>query len=140
VSPVQKPLVVVYDGHCPICVGSARRIQQRFGQNVELVDFRTESNLSKIHPELTLERCQARIHVVDNGRVYDGAEAICRILRRHRLWKYPTYLYSIPPIGWLSEHMYDLVSAHRLQISKWLGKTPECTDACPLHQHRRKPS
>jgi len=125
---------VVFDGHCGICQATMLRLFEMFGTQIEPVDFRTYNDVGDIHPDLREDACKARMHVIKNGRVFGGAEAAVQLMQLHNLYRWPTKLYYIPPIGWLSERIYDWVSRNRFKLSKLLGlKVPECTDACSIH-------
>ncbi|TCP54783.1 putative DCC family thiol-disulfide oxidoreductase YuxK [Tumebacillus sp. BK434] len=128
------PLQVIYDGHCGICRASVGKIEQLFGDKVRPVDFRIVP-VGEIHPELSETRCQARLHVIEQGKVYGGAEAMVRVLRLHRGWRLIVWLYYLPPLGWLAEAGYRLVASNRFRLSKWLGRDlPDCGEACSIRK------
>jgi predicted DCC family thiol-disulfide oxidoreductase YuxK len=130
----KEPLQVIYDGHCAICRASMEKIHKMFGEQVREVDFRIVPP-QEIHPELTEARCKAKMHVLKDGRVYGGAEAMVQILRLHRLWRLIVPLYYVPPFGWLAERAYAFVAHNRFRLSRWLGKgVPECADACSIQK------
>lgn len=129
-----QPLQVIYDGHCAICRASMSKIEKTFGERVLPVDFRIVP-AGEIHPDLSEERCKAQMHVIEQGNVYGGAEAMVRILRMHRGLKLVVWLYDLPPLGWLAEGAYRLVARNRFRLSKWLGRdVPACSDACSIHK------
>lgn len=130
---------VVYDGHCGICQASVVKLFEMFGTKIEPVDFRTYDQVSEIHPDLEEDACKARMHVIRGHRVYGGAEAIVQLMRMHKFYRYPVLLYYLPPLGWITERIYNWVSHNRFKLSKLLGlKVPACTDACSVHPPRKK--
>ena len=129
----QQQLTVVYDGHCAICLASMEKVERMFGNRVRQMDFRVVPP-AEIHPDLTEERCQARMHVLKDGQVYGGAAAVVQIMRMHPVLRWPVMLYYVPPFGWLAERIYEWVARNRFRLSRWLpGKQPVCTDACQIH-------
>lgn len=133
-----SPLVVVYDGYCALCRASKDKLEKMFGDRIAMVDFRVTPPES-LHPDLNEEACQARMHVVADGRAYGGAAAMVRLFRLHPVLRWPVLLYHVPPLGWLAERVYDLVSRNRFTLSKWIGgEPPACTDACSIHPPEKK--
>jgi len=130
---------VVYDGHCGICRASMDRVEQMYGPHVQRVDFRIVP-AQEIHPSLSEERCQAQMFVVIDGQAYGGAEALARLLRLHRVYRFVAWLYFVPPFGWLAERVYRLIARNRFRLSKWFGRGEQevCTDACRLPDPKRK--
>ena len=132
-----EPLVLVFDGYCALCRASTERILSMFGSQIQAVDFRVIPP-KQIHPELTEAGCQAQLHVIKDGHVYGGAEAMVKVFGLHGLLRYPVYLYYLPPIGWLTEQIYKVIARNRFTISKWMGNKTECTDACTIHFDKKK--
>ena len=135
----KKPLLVVFDGHCPICRATMKKLERMYGERILGMDFRIAAP-QDIHPSLTEEGCQARMHVVEGDRVHGGAEAVVRLARMHPVYRIPVLLYYVPPIGWMAERLYAWVSRNRFRISKLLGlkQEVECTDACMIHTPPKK--
>lgn len=132
-TPKPEPITVIYDGHCAICRTTMDRLNRQLGDRVRGVDFRIVPP-PDIHPDLTEARCQAQLHALQDGRIYGGAEAMVKILQRHAGWRFLTYFYYLPPLGWIAEKVYAYIARNRFKLSKYLGtKTPECTDACTIH-------
>lgn len=135
----REPLVVVYDGHCGVCNASMDKIEKMFGTGVRRMDFRIVPP-QEIHPDLTEEGCKAQLYILEDGKAYGGAHGFVRLLQLHGWLRVPVRLYYVPPFGWLAERAYGLFARNRFRISKWLGlKAPVCTDACRIHDPRKKP-
>lgn len=128
-----QPLLVIYDGHCSLCRASMDKLERMLGDRVQRMDFRVVPP-EQIHPDLSVERCQAQMHVVEMSRVYGAAEAMVRVLRLHRGYRLVVWLYDVPPFGWLAERAYQWVARNRFRLSRWFGKQPTCTDTCTIHQ------
>jgi predicted DCC family thiol-disulfide oxidoreductase YuxK len=126
-------LKVVFDGHCAICRATMTKLLKQFGDRLDPVDFRLIPP-QEIHPSLNEERCHAQMHVIKDGQVFGGAEAVVKILQLSPIYRCGVWLYYVPPLGWIAERAYAWVSRNRFRLSKWFGgKVPECTDACTIH-------
>jgi predicted DCC family thiol-disulfide oxidoreductase YuxK len=131
-------LKVVYDGHCAICLATMTKLLKKFGDRLDPVDFRLIPP-QEIHPSLTEERCHAQMHVLKDGRVFGGAEAVVKILQLSPTYRIGVWLYYVPPLGWLAERAYAWVSRNRFRLSKLIGgEVPECTDVCTIHWEEGK--
>jgi predicted DCC family thiol-disulfide oxidoreductase YuxK len=126
-----EPLVVVYDGHCALCLAGMARLERMFGEQVRRMDFRAVKP-EEIHPELSESRCQARLHVLEGQRIYGGAAALARLMRLHPVYRWLAFAYEVPPLGWLADRVYELVARHRFRLSRWMGRDLPCTDACQV--------
>jgi predicted DCC family thiol-disulfide oxidoreductase YuxK len=126
------PDVVLYDGHCRICTGGARRLAAlaRPGA-VEIRDFQDPGVLAAL-PQLTHEQCmQAMQLVTPDGRVFSGAEAVVRALASRSLVGIPARLYYLPGLRQLANAAYAWVARNRYGLSG----APACDDAgCALHR------
>ncbi len=132
-----KHITVVYDGHCGLCRAAMENIRKRYGAKVVGVDFRTV-DLKEIHPELTEQALEASLHVVDENRVYRGAGALVRIGRLHPVWRKLVWLYTVPPVRWMTDAAYSFVARHRFALSRVLGRISACKDgACTVHRPRK---
>lgn len=121
--------IVLYDGHCRFCVGSAKQLRRLLGDSgVELRSFREEGVLAAF-PGVSLERCeQAMQYVRADGRVFEGAEAVVQALGR-RPWGVVLKVYYVPGLRQLADALYRLVARYRFRIA---GRA--CPDgACALH-------
>lgn len=121
--------VVLYDGHCRLCLGAARQLGRLLGgSGTELRSFRDEGVLGAF-PDVSLERCEKAIQYVRaDGRVFEGAEAVVRALGRRSLGKL-LFVYYVPGLRQVADWLYGLVARYRFRIA---GRA--CPDgACALH-------
>lgn len=121
--------VILYDGHCRLCSGAARKFERLLGsQGTELRSFREEGGLVPF-PGISYERCEKAMQLVQaSGRVVEGAEAIVRALGR-RVWGKLLYIYFVPGLRQLVDALYRVVARYRFRIA---GR--QCPDgACAVH-------
>src|SRR6187399_1794073 len=125
------PDVVLYDGHCRICTGGARKLAAlaRPGA-IEMRDFQ-EPGVLAAFPQLTHEECmQAMQLVTPDGRVFAGAEAVVRALASRTIIGIPARLYYVPGLRQLADAAYAWIARNRYRLSG----APACDDAgCALH-------
>ena len=110
------PVVVLYDGDCPMCTASAGAWVRRYGEQIEAVNLRT-ADIAGIDVRLQLADCEREIHVLADGTIYTGAGAVARVLRLHPLLRWLTPLYRLPFIRPVADWAYGVVARHRLQLS-----------------------
>lgn len=121
--------VILYDGHCRLCRGSAKQLERLLGtQGTELRSFRDEGVLAG-YPGISPERCENALQLVrPDGHVYEGAEAVVRAMGR-RWWARPLFVYYVPGLRQLTDAMYRVVARYRFRIA---GRA--CPDgACAVH-------
>ncbi|MCP3105323.1 DUF393 domain-containing protein [Myxococcus sp. K15C18031901] len=121
--------VLLYDGHCRVCLGAAREFKKWLGgEEARLCSFRDEGVLDAF-PGLAAERCERAMQLVlADGRVVEGAEAIVHALGRHPLGRLLS-LYYLPGVRQLSDALYGVVARYRFRLA---GR--QCSGgACSLH-------
>lgn len=128
------PAVLLYDGHCRLCIAGARRLSDwaRPGA-IELANFQDRGVLARF-PELTHGQCMQAMHLVEpDGRVFRAAEAVVAVLlTRGRAFAWAR-LYYLPGLRWLIERAYEWVARNRYRL---VGRA-ECADGgCALHSRR----
>jgi uncharacterized protein (TIGR03000 family) len=127
----RRPITVVFDGACNLCVRSMSVIKAiDIGDRINVVDFNRREPQA-IHPLLTREACLGALQVIvrDGGRPrlllgFWGFRAIAR--RLWLLWPVVPLLY-IPGTGLLGPALYGIVARNR---SRRIGGY---TDACATH-------
>lgn len=60
-----------------------------------------------------------------DGRRYEGAAAVNRVLRELGGWRLLALPYAVPPLRWCEEGFYRWFARHRARFARW-GVTPEC--------------
>ncbi|WP_426751591.1 thiol-disulfide oxidoreductase DCC family protein [Myxococcus sp. Y35] len=121
--------VILYDGHCRLCSGAARRLQRMLGASgTRLRSFRDEGVLAAF-PGVTADRCERAMQLVlPEGRVVEGLEAVVLALGRRPLGRL-LRVYYLPGLRQLLDVLYRLVARYRFRIA---GR--QCPDgACALH-------
>lgn len=106
---------LIYDGNCGFCQRSVQqlRVMDLFNA-VKMVDFQSHSDLEKLHPQLTKERCASQIHLVEpDGTLYGGFEVfrrLCFVLPM----LYPFVLvFYFPGAGIIGPSIYRWVAKNR---------------------------
>jgi predicted DCC family thiol-disulfide oxidoreductase YuxK len=129
--------VLLYDGHCRLCVGGARRLQALARRGaVELRDFQPPGALDAF-PGLTRDECmRAMVMVTPDGRRFHGAQAVAEALGTRRLIGPTARLYYLPGLRALCDAAYAWIARNRYRL---FGRAPACADdACAVHFGARR--
>jgi predicted DCC family thiol-disulfide oxidoreductase YuxK len=114
---------IIYDGDCPICRTFIRKIRQRrSGENIRYVASQ-ELNLGDRKPSIKPEILSKSVVYIDGrGRVFNGIDAISRILRRRRgVAAILGAIIAWPGIRRVAGFGYFLFTKYRYKISSMLG-------------------
>ena len=107
---------LIYDGHCPFCVRSVRRLKKLdlFGDLV-LIDFHAVEDPSRIDRCLTPEMCQSELQLLTkDGKRHGGFYAFRRLSRiLPLLWPLVPILY-FPGIQTIGSAVYARIAKRRL--------------------------
>lgn len=123
---------VLYDGHCRFCIASAKALARWIPPGrVELLSFREPGVLSRF-PQVTPEQCErAMQYVRQDGRVFQGAEAVVQALRHRALGRLAGAYYA-PGLRQLADALYAWIAKRRFKL---MGR--ECEGgACAIHAPR----
>jgi predicted DCC family thiol-disulfide oxidoreductase YuxK len=115
--------MLIFDGDCGFCTSSARWIERRLPDDVEVVAWQFVDDLGALG--LTEEQANAKVWWVtpDGGRT-GGHIAIADSLRAAGgFWGVVGRLMLLPPFVWLGGPIYALVSRYRHRMP---GGTPAC--------------
>lgn len=126
------PAILLYDGHCRLCVGGARRLQALARRGaVELCDFQQPGVLAAF-PTLTHDECmRAMVMVTPGGTVLSGAQAVAEALATRRVIGALARLYYLPGLRALCDAAYAWIARNRYRL---FGRATAChDDACALH-------
>lgn len=127
------PMTVVYDATCRLCVGTKKRLA-RWKTPFTFVAAQSDEAKALL-PGTSLEDLLGQMHVVEDGKVYGGAEGWRRIMRRGPL--YACWLGWLTPL-WLAGPVYRRVARNRY---KWFGRTCETEGGtCAVHPKKKSPS
>ncbi len=131
------PGVLLYDGHCRLCVRGAKRLAALARPaSIEARDFQVPAVLAA-YPQVSYEECmQAMPLVTTDGRVFRGAEAIARALATRRVAGVLARLYYVPGVRALCDALYRWVARNRYRM--FGHAESDCDDgACALHRPGR---
>ena len=109
-----KPAILIYDGECRFCIASQKLLQRFVGWRLKTAPMQSANALG-LHPDLTSERAQSRLHLVVDEKLFGGMEAVAQTLALRPIGKI-ALLYYIPPIHRVLDVVYDWIARHRYRI------------------------
>jgi predicted DCC family thiol-disulfide oxidoreductase YuxK len=118
---------LIYDGECDICKDWVVRWQRLTGAQVR---YRPFQHAASDHPHITSEEFHRSIQFIDtDGKTYNGAAAVFRLLRLAPAhgWEWWLYCY-VPGFAWCSERVYRFLAQRRSllrRLSRWLWRRDE---------------
>lgn len=125
-------LVALYDGACGFCTRQARLAQRIAGRDAVRLQSTAEPGVLERYG-LTHAAVVQRLYVQDGaGRRWSGAAAVARLLREVPAIGVVGWLYYVPGIRQAADATYRWISAHRYQLSRWLGWETCADGACAL--------
>ena len=121
---VERPLLI-FDGHCGFCRRTVARMQEITG---ERVDYAPSQEVGADFPSILPEEFGREVKLVEtDGRVYGGAEAVCRLIfdgGRSPWSGVPLWAYrKVPGVRRIGDTGYHFVATHRTLFStlvRWL--------------------
>lgn len=117
--------MLIFDGDCGFCTSSARWIEARLPDRVEVVPWQT---LDLDALGLTEDDVTTAAYWIDDTGTHRGHEAIGRsLMSGGGVWAWIGRVIVTPPISWLAAPVYALVARNRHRL-------PGSTDACRLPQ------
>jgi predicted DCC family thiol-disulfide oxidoreductase YuxK len=113
--------VLIYDGECSMCRGSAlwllRRAEAGGARDLEVLPCRSPVRRQRF-PSISDETCmQAMQLVLPDGRVLAGADAAPEILRRIPRWRWVARAFAVPGAGIVARRAYRWIADNRMRIS-----------------------
>lgn len=101
------PTLLIYDGNCSFCTRIANGLQKKSIKPIKLISYHDLSDgaLQTFHPELTTERCQGEVQIIQNGKRYPGffgLRVLVWNLRNYRYFGWILYLPLVPIFGMFS--------------------------------------
>ena len=113
-----KPLLI-YDGNCTFCRKWIARWQ---GYTKDRVDYEPYQKVAKQFPQISQSEFESSVQLIENGKVYRGAEAVFRSLAYAPRKKCFLWLYRfLPGFAPATEWFYNIVAARRKFFSKLTG-------------------
>ena len=111
----RPPLIVLFDGGCPICRRTVRTLRRLdWLERLQFADATDEEIRRRLAPALTLDEAMRQMNVVDGrGRLSGGFDAQLRIARRvPALWLFGV-LGALPGVCQIGSAVYRYIAAHR---------------------------
>jgi predicted DCC family thiol-disulfide oxidoreductase YuxK len=113
-APAEKPLLI-YDGTCYFCLRWIRRWQETLRGKVDVASFQSVG--ARFGSDIPIECFQSAVRLIEpDGKIYGGAEAVCRMLSYGAesgsgwaLWCYG----HLPGYAMVARFWYRLVARHR---------------------------
>lgn len=115
------PAVLIYDGDCSMCRGSALWLMRRAlaggAKDLEILPCRSSVRRERF-PSISDDTCMAAMQLVlPDGRVLAGADAAPEILRRIPRWRWVAALFSLPTARPIARRVYGWIAANRMRLS-----------------------
>ncbi len=110
--------VLIYDGTCPICSGTAKWIHHNAMDGS--FDMITCQSLQEgmQYPDIKHEACMQSMHLVlPDGTVLAGEKALPEIISRLRKYRFAGFLFKLPGAETLSRIVYRWFAKRRYRIS-----------------------
>ena len=124
--------VLIYDGECSMCRGSALWLMRRAlaggARDLEILPCRSPVRRER-YPFIADETCITAMQLVlPDGRVLAGADAAPEILRRIPRWRWIAAFFALPGARPVARRVYAWIAGNRMRLS------------CGLKGSRRPPS
>lgn len=114
-----RTATVIFDGDCGLC---ASFVSWAAIGNLRFKPYQSFSKRDLTSIGLTTDQCSRAVQIIVDGRRYEGAAAINRIVAmKCRLARCLLILEEVSPLFLLESIIYTFVAKHRVSISKWLG-------------------
>ena len=123
-------LVILYDSTCVLCARSKARLDSWPTANqMRLVAIQSPEAKEYV-PDVPPESLMGQMHVIEEGRVYGGADGWYRIMKVGPLGL--AWLAWVTP-KWMARPVYGVIARNRY---RWFGKI-ECEEGtCAIHPPR----
>lgn len=128
-----KSAILVYDGECRFCANCQKLLQRFVGWRLKTVSSRERDALD-LHPELTIERVQARLYLVNGEQIFGGMEAIAQTLALRPVGKI-ALIYYAPLLRSVLDAIYGWIARHRYEIFGRVVGGCE-SGACSISNHQ----
>jgi lipase maturation factor 1 len=140
--PAERPLLI-YDGECYFCLRWIRRWQEMIQGKVDVAPFQSAGE--RFAADIPIECFQSAVRLIGpDGKIYGGAEAVCRILSYGSetgsglaLWCY----LHLPGYAMAARFGYRVVARHReaaSMVTTMLWGRGEEAVCRPTYYHARR--
>ena len=100
---------VFFNNSCSVCRLEINHYKKISESNLEWIDITNNDDALKITSK-TQEELLRRLHVIDNGKVIDGAKAFIIIWSKIPKYKFLSKLFSIKPFFLIFHYIYEFVA------------------------------
>jgi predicted DCC family thiol-disulfide oxidoreductase YuxK len=108
------PATLLYDGLCPFCLRSARRLQAFSGPERLTILPLDAPGAMELHPGLNYSRALTAVQLIlENGYLCQGAEAAFNALGLRPGFGFLKILYYLPLFRQIADLIYFFVSKRR---------------------------
>ncbi|MBI1320769.1 MAG: DUF393 domain-containing protein [Candidatus Hydrogenedens sp.] len=113
-----EPMLLLYDGECPMCRRARDWIAARCDAGaIDFMACQDEARLSRA-PQVSDAACMEAMQLVmPDGHVYDGERAVPHILAHTRGYHWLGTLMRLPGVLLLARPVYRLIARNRLALS-----------------------
>ncbi len=112
-SPPGRPLLI-WDGDCHFC---RHWIERWKVETAGCVDYEKSQDVADRFPEIPREQFQKSVVLIEpDGKVYTGAQAVCRSLQSRSRWLQKAYEH-VPGFAAVSEFAYGFIARRRALAS-----------------------
>ena len=127
-----KRAILIYDGECRFCIASQKLLRRFVGWRLQSVPMQ-RAEVMQLHPELTPEKAQSRLHLVVGDQLFGGMEAVVQTLALRPIGKI-ALIYYAPVLRRVLDMVYAWIAQHRYQIfGRVVGGCEN--GACELNRH-----
>ncbi len=109
---------VLYDGECPICLRSVRRLRRWDSRGALGFIAAQDPSVPGRFPEISREALGDSIHLVGpGGKVWEGAEAVEVLINLLPALSWARFLFRVPLVRPLARRVYRWVARNRYRFS-----------------------
>ena len=100
---------VFFNNSCSVCRLEINHYKKIADSNLEWIDITNNEDALKITSK-TQEELLRRLHVIENGKVINGAKAFIIIWSKIPKYKFLSKLFSIKPFFLIFHYLYEFVA------------------------------
>jgi predicted DCC family thiol-disulfide oxidoreductase YuxK len=118
--------ILLWDGDCGFCTYFVKRWREKTG---DTVFYKPYQQALSLYPQLTEKECKEAVQLVmPDGKIFSGAHAVFVLFHVARHGRVLHWAYDhVPLFGRFSEFCYQLVSHHRMSLSRlFFGTIKKC--------------
>ena len=100
---------VYYNESCNICKAEINLYKKQNIEEIEWVDI-TNNIIAEKETSKNDKNLLRRLHVIDNGKVFEGAEAFLLVWKKIPKYKFLYKFFKLPIIFQISKFSYEIVA------------------------------